>query len=141
MTLVKNNQLNFLIDELFNQAPLKFREAHLNNYVPANILEHEHSYELIINAPGRQKEDFSLEVNNGILLVAYAPKNQSTEAQSTVPKYIRKEFGTVPFKRSFTLDDKIDTDNIGARYQNGLLLIQLPKKEILKASNKPITIQ
>lgn len=139
MTLLKNNHLHVLIDELFNQAPAKLKEANWHHSAAANILEHENSYELIISAPGRLKQDFSLEVVNSTLTVAYTPQQQSTET-ATSTKYIKNEFSTLAFKRSFTLDDKIDTENIGARYENGLLYVQLPKKESVKAGNKSIAI-
>ncbi|MBK9485712.1 MAG: Hsp20/alpha crystallin family protein [Chitinophagaceae bacterium] len=54
---------------------------------------------------------------------------------------IRKEFGYKSFKRSFTLDEKIDAANITARYENGILTLELPKKEEVKSGAKDITIQ
>ena len=56
-------------------------------------------------------------------------------------KLIRKEFGFKSFKRSFTLNEKIDTENIIARYENGILMLTLPKKEISESGAKDITIQ
>ncbi len=53
---------------------------------------------------------------------------------------IRREFSFKTFKRSFNLDEKIDADNIAARYENGVLILDLPKKEAAKASAKQISI-
>jgi len=54
---------------------------------------------------------------------------------------IRKEFSYKSFKRSFTVDEKIDAANITARYENGILKLELPKKEEVKSGSKEITIQ
>ena len=54
---------------------------------------------------------------------------------------IRKEFGYKAFNRSFTLDEKIDAANITAKYENGILKLELPKKEEVKGGAKEIVIQ
>ena len=64
-----------------------------------------------------------------------APSNVENE------KIIRKEFSQKVFKRSFTLDEKIEADAIDAKYENGILKLNLPKKEVAKLSSKEITIQ
>ena len=56
-------------------------------------------------------------------------------------KQIRREYSYRSFKRSFTLDEKINAEGIGAKYQNGVLTLNLPKKEEVKAAVKEITIQ
>ena len=55
-------------------------------------------------------------------------------------KSIRKEFSNKSFKRSFTLDEKIDGANIVAKYENGILNVEIPKKELEKTAAKEITI-
>ena len=54
---------------------------------------------------------------------------------------ILKEFSYRSFKRSFTVDEKIDATNITAKYENGILKLDLPKKEEVKGGTKEITIQ
>ena len=54
---------------------------------------------------------------------------------------IRKEFSYKAFKRSFTLDEKIDPDTISAKYENGILKLVLPKKEVIKNEPTKIVIQ
>jgi len=58
----------------------------------------------------------------------------------TSSKFIRKEFSYKAFKRSFTIDEKIDAANISAKYENGVLKVQLPKKEELKVTPKEIAV-
>jgi HSP20 family protein len=56
-------------------------------------------------------------------------------------KQIRNEYGYSSFKRSFTIDSTIDATNIDASYINGVLTLNLPKKEVVKASAKEIIIK
>ena len=63
-----------------------------------------------------------------------AEKNQTD-------KVVRKEFSNKAFKRSFTLDEKIEGGSIEAKYENGILKLTLPKKEVANVVTKEITIQ
>ncbi|HYE55645.1 MAG TPA: Hsp20/alpha crystallin family protein [Chitinophagaceae bacterium] len=125
-----------LFDELFNEFPAKF-ESRLN-LPPVNIHESDNAYELELSVPGRNKEDFKISLENGLLTISYEKKEENTQNGN---KTIRREFSYQSFKRSFTLDDKINTENIQASYENGILKLQLPKKEEAKPFRKEISIQ
>ncbi len=145
MTFVKlnNQQKNFdgLMKDLFNDIPASFgktlREDVLG-FPPVNIIENGIAYHLDLAAPGLEKTDFIINLA-GTLLTISATK--TAEAGNENLKSIRKEFSQKGFKRSFTLDEKIDAANITAKYENGILKIDLPKKEETKADSKEITIQ
>jgi HSP20 family protein len=144
MTLVKVNNngaqrgFSSFVDEFFNELPASWtREGNLN-FPPVNIHETAEAYHLELNAPGRNKEDFKLTVDKGLLTVSYEKKEETkTEDYKTV----RKEFSYKSFKRSFNVDDKIDADNVQAKYENGVLKLLLPKKAQVAESTKQITIQ
>ncbi len=138
MTLTRNNPYNVL-DELFNSFPASWgKDAQNTLSVPAaNIHETAEAYHVELNAPGRNKEDFSIKIENGLLTISYE-KKESVENKDY--KTIRKEFGYRSFKRSFSLDDKINAAGIQAKYENGILLILLPKKEEVKAAPTQIAI-
>lgn len=146
MTLVKvNNNLSRSLDgmmkELFNEFPTTvsktFREDVLN-FPPVNITETDAAYRVELSAPGFDKPDFSVQLEGNILTISTAKKEaESNEAG----KVIRKEFSYKGFKRSFTIDEKIDAEHIVARYENGILKLDLPKKEIVKAGAKAISVQ
>ena len=103
----------------------------------ANVHETPASYVLEINAPGRNKEDFKVNVDKDLLTVSYEKKEETTtEGQKTV----RREFQFNSFKRSFTLDDKIDASGIHAKYENGILKIDLPKKPEVQQQPKEVAI-
>ncbi|MCA6441275.1 MAG: Hsp20/alpha crystallin family protein [Sediminibacterium sp.] len=139
MTQFKNNSLS-VFDELFNAFPASWGRDAQTGYPTAsvNIHETEDAYHLELNAPGRKKEDFTIHVDKGLLTIGYEKKEESTEKTY---KTIRKEFTYRSFKRSFSVDDKINTENIQARYEDGVLKVLLPKKDEVKVAPKQITIQ
>ena len=141
MTLVKNNfrpvHFNNVFNELFNEFPAFADKAGLN-FPPVNIAETADGYHIELNAPGRNKEDFKINLDNGLLTISYEKKE---EAKNDNVKSLRKEFSFQSFKRSFSLEDKVDAAKIQAKYENGLLKIYLPKKAELKEAAKQITIQ
>ena len=91
-----------------------------------------------MNVPGRNKEDFNVAVDKGLLTISYEKKE---EAKNEDVKVVRREFNFQSFKRSFTVDEKINTEAIQAKYENGLLKLLLPKKAESQQPVKTITIQ
>ncbi len=143
MTVVKLKQprpLGNLLEDWFQEFPsLLGREfSHSLPQVPVNIVETSEAYHLEMNAPGRNKEDFNLSVDAGLLTISCEQKKEDKQAQL---KVVRKEFGTPSFKRSFSIDEKIDALNIQAKYEAGLLKVYLPKMEAVKVQPREITIQ
>ena len=86
-----------------------------------NIYKTESSYELLVFAPGRIKENFHLDVNGNELTVLYTPPEGFPR-----PEWILREYSRGGFKRSFTLNESIDTQNIAAKYADGVLQVSLP---------------
>jgi HSP20 family protein len=128
---------NNLLSDVFPQLPSLYKED-LKNLVPVNIRETEKEYVLELVAPGLNKEDFSVKVENSLLTISAEKKE---EALNEGEKQIRKEFKFQAFKRSFTLDEKINADDVSAQYVNGVLTLNLPKKEEVKPATKQISIQ
>jgi len=140
MTYVKFNQpamktLDSFLDNLLNEMPSV--QSTSINFPPVNISETKDIYELQFNVPGRNKEDFKITVDKNILTVSFDKKE---DKEDETKKLIKKEFSLQPFKRSFTLDEKIMSEDIGAKYENGLLILTLPKKEEVKADAKHISV-
>ncbi len=103
-----------------------------------NIRETNNAYEVELVAPGISKEDFKINIDKNLLTISYDVKEKKNEETD---KFIKKEFATQSFKRTFTLDEKIQAENINAKYDNGILKLQLPKKEAVKVSPKEIAVQ
>ena len=146
MTLVKvNNPINKsfdgLMNELFNELPISFGKSlreDVLHFPPVNIAENNDFYHIELAAPGMEKADFNVQLDGKVLTISTEKKE---EKSSENEKMIRKEFSYKSFKRSFTVDDKIDAANITAKYENGILKLDLPKKEEVKNGAKEITIQ
>lgn len=135
MTFVKVNHpasrsFDGLINELFNEIPSNLSKAmreDVLNFPPVNITEKSGYYEIQMQAPGLEKKDFSIKLDGQFLTIATEKKEE--EKAPETDKLIRREFSHKAFKRSFTLDEKIDAENISAGYVNGILTVGLPKKE------------
>jgi len=134
--------LNTLVDDLFTELPalLKtdFNNEQTKGFVPVNVKETDKSYQLDIVAPGFEKADFKVNLDQHLLTVSAETKTDGIKENE---KQIRKEYSYRSFKRSFTLDEKIDATNIEASYINGVLTLNLPKKEVVKASATEIIIK
>ena len=146
MTYVKVNSpfaksLDGMMKDLFNDFPVAagktFREDILH-FPPVNITDSAAAYLLEIAAPGLEKADFKVSLDGNVLTIS-TEKKEDKVAEGD--KVVRKEFSYKAFKRSFTIDEKIDAENISAKYENGILKLELPKKEIVKAGVKDINIQ
>ncbi len=88
---------------------------------PVNIYKTENSFEIMVFAPGRVKENFNVKTQGNELVVSYKPPEG---LQS--PEWLKKEYSRGGFERTFTIDDSIDTNNIRANYVDGVLQISLP---------------
>lgn len=106
--------------------------------VPVNIRETDKAYELQFMAPGVKKEDFKVQVVDGLLTVSYEHKEDNN---SNNDGWRRREYRHQSFSRSFTLEDTIDGENIQARYVNGVLHLVVPKKEPAQKNARQIEIQ
>ncbi|HQS24729.1 MAG: heat-shock protein Hsp20 [Sphingobacteriia bacterium 24-36-13] len=138
MSILKQNNIS-VFDELFNAFPSNFGSTTPSGYPTAavNIHETTDAFHLELNAPGRNKEDFAINVDKGLLTISFEKKETNEEKNY---KTIRKEFTYKSFKRTFSIDENINVDGIQARYENGVLKLLLPKKEEVKNAPKQIAI-
>ena len=105
---------------------------------PVNLQETEKAYEMQVMAPGLKKEGFRVNVDRNVLHISY--EDAAEEKQEEPGKWLRKEYRMQAFRRSFTLNDKIDIPGITAKYQEGVLNVTLPKKEATAAASQQITV-
>ena len=135
------NSFNNLVHDFFPQFPSLFRDESGNSLsygVAVNITQKEDGYKLEVVAPGFSKEDFKVDLEKNLLTIAVEKK---AEEENKNEKSIRKEYKYQSFKRSFTLNEKIDSERIEAKYENGVLTLNLWNKEEVKTPTKQITIQ
>ena len=145
MTNVRLNQpafrtLDSFFDNFLNELPAVQKRTDAN-FPRVNISENEDAYELEFNAPGLKKDDFKITFDQSILTVSSEKKEEKKEEnKENGRKFLKREFTSQSFKRSFTLDDKINADAIEAKYENGILTLTLPKVEEVKVLPKEIAI-
>ena len=132
-----NVAFNNLLSDLFPQTPSLYQQD-LRQAVPVNIRENEKQYLLDVVAPGLLKEDFKISLDNNVLTVSFEKKDETVNEGE---KQLRTEYKFQSFKRSFTLDEKVNAEGISAQYVNGVLTLNLPKKEDVKPATKQISIQ
>src|SRR5882724_4159025 len=105
------------------QAANRYRHLHGRSMERAavNIYKTENSYELLLFAPGRIRENFHLDLKGNELNISYTPPENFPR-----PDWIRREYSRGGFVRSFTLDETVDATKIAAKYVDGVLQISLP---------------
>ncbi|MEP7196686.1 MAG: Hsp20/alpha crystallin family protein [Saprospiraceae bacterium] len=108
-----------------------------NKTPSANISENENNFSIDIAAPGLEKKDFAINVENSQLHVSVSKENSEENKNEN---YFRKEFSFQSFKRAFKLPENADTTKITASYNNGVLNIVIEKKPIVK-NEKTIEVQ
>jgi HSP20 family protein len=103
-----------------------------------NIKETEKNFDIEVAAPGFQKQDFKVDIDNGLLTISAENKNEKEESKEN---FTRKEFSYSSFTRSFTLPENVRQEDIKAKYDNGLLRLTLQKTEQPQIQKKMISIE
>ena len=136
MTLVRRNQNNWLpsiFSDLFDNEFM----TRANTTTPAiNVKETEKAYAVEVAAPGMDKKDFSVRIDEDNNLIISLEKKEEHEEKEKDVQYLRREFAYSKFEQTMILPDNVDKEKIKATMENGVLKIDLPKlseKEIKKA--------
>jgi HSP20 family protein len=146
MTLVKFNPqktntglmpgFNDVFQNFFNDSFLADR---IVTRVPAaNISETADHFHIELAAPGLKKDDFKLQLDDHVLNISVEQQMQDNQAGRT---YSKREYSYSSFVRSFTLPESADEQQIDARYEDGVLLIDIAKKEEAKSVRRQIEIK
>ena len=139
MRIVKYNNNNVypsLMNEFFNDD-LRMNFFNRRHSVPSvNSVENNDSFEIDLAVPGMKKDDFTIELNDKILVIS------SDNSDYDQNERIRlNEFNYSSFQRSFRVPESIELDKIKANYKNGILKIKLPKrKDSITKPNRVIDI-
>ncbi len=114
---------DFFNDNFFNQVNSK--SCHPAS--PAvNVIEDEQGFRIEVSAPGVQRDDFNLEVENDVLTISTGQEESKDEQKQN---FLRREFDFRTFNRSFQLPESVDQEQISAKHDAGILTLSLPKKE------------
>ncbi len=135
MTLIRrtNDLFPTFFDDFFGKDVLSpgFTSTVRSSVPAVNIREDENAYHVELAAPGVDKKDFKVQLDNDILTIAYEKREEKEEKG----EYTKREFSYRSFKRSFNLPKTVENSKIGAKYADGVLHLDIPKKE--EAKQKP----
>ena len=134
-SVFRNDLTRFFDDDFWG-----FNGLTSNYQIPVNIRETDKTYELEVVAPGLRKEDFNISINNNMLNVSFEHKQENKEEDNN-EGWLRHEYRTQSFSRSFTLDETVDADRISASYKDGILMLTVPKKEGAQRITKTIQVK
>lgn len=120
-----------IFDDFFGGDFFNAPVATGNRSVPAvNVRETENEYEIEVAAPGLEKKDFKVEVNNNVLTIACEKEENKEEKEKG---FTRREFSYTGFRRSFAIPrNEVDESKIDAAYKDGILKLTLHKREEVK---------
>ena len=142
MTLAKLSNhwfpsLPSIFDRFFDEELMDWSRTNYSSTdttLPAvNVKENNNEFLIDVAAPSLNKEDLTVHYANGSLTISSEKKSELEEKDGE--RVTRREFSYQSFQRSFTIPENIvDTEKIGANYENGILHITLPKQEELKTT-------
>ena len=133
------NLFDDVFKDPFMEEGRRHKDRELANQMRTDIVEKDGKYELKMDLPGYNKEDISIDLENGYLTIS---AKHSEERDDSNKKYIHKERFYGECSRSFYVGDDIDTDDIKASFNNGTLNLEFPKVEPEKSDKKTrITIE
>lgn len=125
------------LNRFFDDFPRDMGTA--RSRVPVNIKENDKSYEVQVVAPGLQKKDFKINIENNRLTVSF--EHQEEKKEENKKGWLRQEYRQQSFSHSFSLDDSVDANKVVARYEDGVLKLDIPKTERSQQTTRQIDIQ
>lgn len=130
-----NSNLPSLIENLFGRDVNDFFNTNTSSFtnIPAvNVVEHQDGFRIDVAAPGLKKDDFKLNLNHNNLIISGHQETQDGEQNKNAERYTRREFSYSSFQRTFMLPSSVDAEQIQATYVNGVLRVEIPKREEAK---------
>jgi len=136
LTVKRNGGLPSLFSNFFGNSVFDkdlfdwgndFFPSRLGINVPtANVSETPKEYKLELAAPGLDRKDFKVEIENGILTISAEKEEERKEKEGG---YSKREYSFNSFSRSFALPENVKDGSIDAKYENGVLRIIVPKEK------------
>lgn len=113
-----------VLDDIFRDP---FFTRNNNGIMKTDIKENKDSYAIVVDLPGYDKDNIKIEVEDGYLTVHAATNNETEEKEGG--KFVRKERYFGECSRSFYVGEAVETDDVKATFKNGILTLEIPKKE------------
>ena len=119
---------NDWMDFSFPDIDRKLYGKHVNNIMKTDVKEKDGSYEVAIDLPGFKKDDVKAELKDGYLTIS-AVKGLDKDEKNQEGRYIRRERYVGNMSRSFYVGEDITENDIHAKFEDGILMLDIPKKE------------
>ncbi|MCF8231860.1 MAG: Hsp20/alpha crystallin family protein [Bacteroidales bacterium] len=138
-TIRNRKEAPSVFDDFFNKDFLSDFFTAERNTPAVNVSEEKDKYKIEVAAPGLKKKDFNVNLEDNILTISSEKQDEDEEKDKN---YMRKEFYYSSFSRSFTLPENVKAEDIKATHSDGVLTVEVPKKEESKAKpSKQIEIK
>ena len=121
------NLFNDWMDFSFPDVDRKLYGKHVDRIMKTDVREKEDAYEVMIDRPGFKKEEVKIELKNGNLTI-HAAKTLDKEEKKE-GKYIRQERYSGNMSRSFYVGENVKVQDVQAKFENGILTLDIPKKD------------
>ena len=131
-------EVNRLFDEFFGRVPAEGRTAPTIWAPPVDIIEKQDALVVKAELPGMSKDDLKINIEDNVLTIR-GEKKQEKEEEGAQYHLAERVYGV--FQRSFTLPASIDASKVKASYKDGVLVIEIPKKEEAKPKEIPIEVK
>ena len=116
-------------DKEMQNVQKKLYGHHADNMMKTDVQEHKDHYEVAVDLPGFQKDELSLELKDGYLIISAAKGLDKDQKDEKSGKYLRRERYAGSMRRSFYVGEDVKQEDIHAKYENGVLKLSLPKYE------------
>ena len=120
-------------DKAMQKAQRKLYGRHAANMMKTDVQEHDDHYEVDIDLPGFKKDELSVELKDGYLVISAAKGLDKDEKEKKSGKFVRRERYAGGMSRSFYVGEDIKQEEIHAKYESGVLKLSIPKVEAKKA--------
>ena len=119
-------------DKAMQKAQKKLYGRHAANMMKTDVQEHEDHYEVDMDLPGFKKDELSLELKDGYLVITAAKGLDKDEKEKKTGKFVRRERYAGSMSRTFYIGEDIRQEDIHAKYESGVLKLTIPKMEAKK---------
>jgi len=116
-------------DKAMQKAQRKLYGRHAANMMKTDVQEHDEHYEVDIDLPGFRKDELSLELKDGYLVITAAKGLDKDEKEKKTGKFVRQERYAGSMSRSFYVGEDVKQEDIHAKYESGVLKLNIPKAE------------
>lgn len=116
-------------DKAMQKAERKLYGRHAVNMMKTDVQEHDDHYEVDIDLPGFRKDELSLELKDGCLVISAAKGFDKDEKEKKTGRFVRRERYAGSVSRSFYIGEDVKQEDIRAKYESGVLRLSIPKAE------------